>query len=193
MTFQKGHKNYVSKEANRIAAQKRIGAGNGNFGRKFSEDHIEKLSLAKRGIKFVNRKRPPSFTKEHRAKIGEAHRGKKLSEETIKKISGANKPNWKGGISKIDKRCRQIPEYLQWRSDVFQRDNWTCKTCNKNKCYLNAHHIKGFSKILKENDIKTPEEARDCIELWNINNGVTLCEACHSLTDNYKGRANRNK
>lgn len=84
-------------------------------------------------------------------------------------------------------------EYKQWRSDVFTRDNWTCQTCGfrGNQGYITAHHIKGFVKILRENNIKNILEARQCQELWAVNNGVTLCEECHSLTDNYKGRANK--
>lgn len=191
MGFKKGHKNFVSKEANKLAALKRTGAGNGNYGKKFSEDHKKKLSLAKQGLKFLNRKKPKPFTQEHKLNISKGHVGQKRSIEQIKKMSGENSPHWKGGISKIDKKLRRIREYLQWRSDVFQRDNWTCKTCNIKNCYLTAHHIKGFSKIIKEHNIKTPEEARLCDELWDINNGVTLCEKCHSLTDNYKGRASK--
>jgi 5-methylcytosine-specific restriction endonuclease McrA len=97
--------------------------------------------------------------------------------------------NWKGGISKIDKSIRQMPEYKQWRSDCFERDNWTCQTCNIRGVYLTVHHIKSFVSILKEYKLKSTLEAIDCKELWDINNGVTLCENCHSLTDNYKGRA----
>ena len=26
---------------------------------------------------------------------------------------------------------------------------------------------------------------------FDLNNGITLCECCHSKTDNYKGRANK--
>lgn len=84
-----------------------------------------------------------------------------------------------------------MPEYLKWRSDIFQRDNWTCKTCGANDVYITAHHKKSFSSILKEFKIKTLDEARNCVELWDTNNGVTLCEPCHSLTDNYRGRAKR--
>ena len=103
--------------------------------------------------------------------------------------SGSENPNWKGGITIIDRLVRRMKEYLQWRSDVFQRDNWTCKTCGKNGCYVTAHHIKGLNKIIRENNIHNIKEARVCKELWDINNGVTLCEDCHKLTDNYRGRA----
>jgi hypothetical protein len=89
--------------------------------------------------------------------------------------------NWKGGIAKFDRLVRQIYEYKQWRSDVFQRDNWTCQTCGE-RGYLEAHHIKEFHKILKENNIISLEEARKCNELWDLNNGVSLCIKCHNLT-----------
>ncbi len=106
-------------------------------------------------------------------------------------LSGNNSPRWKGGISKIDKLCRQLQEYKQWRSDCFERDNWTCMNCKKNNIYLTVHHKKGFSKIIKENNIKNISDSRGCKELWDLNNGITLCEECHKLTDNYKGKSNK--
>lgn len=30
--------------------------------------------------------------------------------------------------------------------------------------------------------IKDSLSAMNCIELWNVNNGVTLCKECHKLT-----------
>jgi len=98
------------------------------------------------------------------------------------RIIGANNYNWKGGIIEINKTIRGIPEYLKWRSDIFQRDNWICRTCNNIGCILNAHHIKPFHIILKENNITNIDDARECKELWDIKNGITLCEDCHNLT-----------
>ena len=54
--------------------------------------------------------------------------------------------------------------------------------------YVTVHHIKSFAKIISENNIKNSEDALKCEEMWDIINGVTLCEECHKLTDNYKGR-----
>ena len=88
--------------------------------------------------------------------------------------------NWKGGISLLRKRIRGLFKYRQWRSDIFTRDNFTCVLCGKSKCYVEAdHYPKLFSEIIKDNNIKTIEEASDCEEFWNINNGRTLCKDCH--------------
>jgi len=76
-------------------------------------------------------------------------------------------------------------EYRQWKSDVFTRDNFTCQMCYTRGGYLHAHHIKSFAIIMKENNIKSVEEALKCVELWNINNGQTLCLDCHKETDTY--------
>lgn len=170
----------------------------------------------KKGVQVSTRKgmKLQPLTEEHKRKIGEAVAGKKhgmwkggkpkcldcgkiLSNYNNKKcnscsgLSGEQSHSWKGGVSKIDKLCRRMKEYAQWRSDVFERDNWTCQTCGFRGGYVTAHHLYGFSKILKEENIKNILEARKCGRLWDIINGVTLCEDCHSLTDNYKGRANK--
>ena len=82
--------------------------------------------------------------------------------------------NWKGGITSIHQLIKNSKEYKEWREAVFKRDNFTCQKCEANNVYINAHHIKSFSNF---------PELR-----FEINNGVTLCEPCHSLTENFKGR-----
>ena len=121
-------------------------------------------------------------------------RGKPTWNKGLKGFNmGEKSGKWKGGISKIDKSCRCLQEYKKWRSYCFERDKWTCQTCGVRGSYITVHHINGFSKIIRENNIKNIIEARECEELWDTNNGVTLCEDCHKLTDNYKGRAINNK
>lgn len=133
------------------------------------------------------------FSKKHKKKMSEVHKGKKHSKETCKKIKEAQigKPrlysrgkkhyNWKGNYE-LKRQIRNCFKYWKWRSKVFERDNWTCQTCGKRGCYLEAHHIKRFVDILKDNNIDTLKKALKCKELWDISIGVTLCEDCHNLT-----------
>lgn len=175
-------------------------------GSKLSEEHKRKIVIGNKGKKRtkIQRKRMSEAqnnfysthkssnigrirSKETKIKIGLASKGKHHSEETKLKISlamrGENAPSWKGGITKLNCKIRHSFEYKKWRSNVFERDNWTCQTCNKRGCYLEAHHSpKSFSLILVENNIKSFEEAKKCKILWDVNNGVTLCRDCHDFT-----------
>jgi hypothetical protein len=72
---------------------------------------------------------------------------------------------WRGGTSKINTVIRQSPGGQAWRKSVFGRDDFTCQKCHKRGGYIQAHHIKPFSKF--------PELRFD------ISNGITLCKACH--------------
>jgi hypothetical protein len=128
-------------------------------------------------------------------KISEGNKGKKLSESTKQKISkariGTPSPlkglskaenpdivkygvkkekhwNWKGGISNKNHSIRATSEYRVWRRSVYKRDKYTCQICSKTKCYLNAHHIKSLSDLIKENQ-----------PLFEVENGITLCKDCH--------------
>jgi len=80
-------------------------------------------------------------------------------------IRGEKHPNWKGG----KQRDRDRIEYKKWREAVFERDNYTCQFCGQ-RGYLEAHHKMRWG-IFKE-------------ERFNINNGVTLCRACHRKLHN---------
>jgi len=112
-----------------------------------------------------------------------SHIGKKLSEEHKEKIrlanSGEKGNSWKGGITPINKLIRGSAKYDNWRIAVFEKDNYTCQLCGdrsgKGKgVYLHAHHIKSF---------KSYPELR-----FEVSNGITYCDDCHSKTDNYKNK-----
>lgn len=99
---------------------------------------------------------------------------------------GTTNGNWKGGITELKVRIRSSLEYAKKRKEVFMRDRYTCQECGDNKGgNLEMHHKKPFSLIFKENNLKTFEEALQCEELWNPNNGQTLCISCHKKTDTY--------
>ncbi len=75
---------------------------------------------------------------------------------------------------------RKCFKYKAWVIAVLKRDKYMCKCCKKNKgIKLNAHHKKQFSIIIEENNINNLIEALFCEELWDVDNGETLCETCH--------------
>lgn len=133
-----------------------------------SRETRKKLSKA-----FLGRK----HTEKTKRKISEAKKGKHLSFEHKKRMSevmqGNKNPNWKGGI-KVIKHPRDSFEIRRWRIEVFARDSWTCQVCKQIGGKLNAHHIKSWKDY--------PKLRAD------TNNGITLCEDCHKLTDGYANR-----
>ena len=138
-------------------------------GYKQTEENREKIKKAR------ERQIPPMLGKKHSKKTKELMRKKRI----------INHPwNFKNYITPLNKLIYHSLKYRQWRSDIFERDNYTCQKCgvkngNGKTVYLEAHHIKRFSKIMKENKIKSIEQAMSCEELWNINNGLALCKNCH--------------
>ena len=98
------------------------------------------------------------FSLEHRKKIGNAHRGEKNYQ-------------WKGGVKSENERIRNSMEYKDWRTSVFERDNYTCQNClsrngNGHKIRLEAHHWLPFHMYVSGR--------------FEINNGHTLCVDCHN-------------
>lgn len=124
-------------------------------------------------------------SKEGRAKMMRrkpSRLGAILSEETKRKIRishigknlGSENPNWKGDKAKtpIMERIRFGAEYKEWRTAVFERDDYTCQFCGKRGgIYIEADHIKPFSQY---------PELR-----FEISNGRTLCKPCHRKTPTF--------
>ena len=145
-------------------------------------ESLSKSHIGKAGF-WTGKKRSP----EDIEKFRKSHLGKKQSEETKRKrmesISGKNHYNWKGGLTPLVRQIRRCFKYRQWRKAIFQRDNYTCILCDKRGGWVEAdHYPKSFSEIFYGNKIKTIKQALNCKELWNKDNGITLCRKCHNLT-----------
>jgi hypothetical protein len=110
-----------------------------------------------------------------------SHLDKKQSAETVAKRThtGDKSPNWRGGITPLNKMMRKSVEYRLWREAVFARDNWVCQKCTGRGCFLHPHHILNFSRY---------PELR-----FAIDNGYTLCRKCHMAFHNKYGRSNNTK
>lgn len=91
-------------------------------------------------------------------------------DELSMKQKGKNNFFWKGGINGENDTLRHRREYKEWRTAVYERDNYTCQCCGTRGNKLNAHHINQFANY---------PEIR-----YEINNGVTLCTKCHDATEN---------
>lgn len=156
----------------------------GMKGRKHSEETRRKMSEDRKGKKMNRRKTEKPKCIDCNKTLSALHTKTKRCWSCFNKFYvGKNSWNWRGGISPLRNIVRSCFKYRQWRSDVFTRDDFTCQRCGVKGVYLEAdHYPKMFSTIFHEYKIKSLEEALNCEELWNINNGRTLCEKCHDKT-----------
>jgi hypothetical protein len=141
------------------------------LGREKGTNHLEGIPKSKAS----NKKRSIShkkWCKENPDKVKE--RGAKCRAEKHYK--------WKGGSSKLNKSIRKMTENRKWMDAVKERDK-NCQHCESVK-ELESHHIISFAKLLDTNKITNRDEARECKELWDIKNGITLCRKCHYKLDN---------
>ena len=105
------------------------------------------------------RKQSESHKGQHSSPNTEIKRGQRLSPETeFKELIP-------GGVSSEDMRLRNSPEYRQWRTAIYKRDDFTCQHCKVRGSRLEAHHVKSFA---------THPELR-----LDVGNGITLCKSCH--------------
>ena len=203
MNTKKGYK--LSLETRHKMSLSRKGSKNSFFGKHHSKETKDKISASKKGNVSWNKGIPMS--KSAKIKLSKSlkgrpanktsfkkghipwHKGKSniYDKQVIKKMSATRKgqwvkdknPNWKGGITPLVKTIRTSFKYAEWRKEVFERDNWICQKCGQHSGILNVHHVIKFSNIIKNKKIKTIEEALACYDLWDLNNGITLCKSCH--------------
>lgn len=136
------------------------GKRNPMYGKKHTEERKKVIGDFFRGR---------AVSQERNEKIRERLKGRIFSDEHKRKISlsrvGDKNPAWKGGVSTEDRMLRSSLRLRNWRSSVFQRDNYSCVECGCTRKVFNAHHVKSW---------KNYPELR-----FNIDNGITLCVNCH--------------
>jgi hypothetical protein len=137
-------------------------------GQKLSQEIRNKMSISKKGCIPWNK------GKHHSEKTR-----KKMSESAIKRVKDGRNIFWKGGISKFNKKSRNLNGYQFWRKSCLIRDNFTCQKCKISGGKLNAHHINNYSEFT---ELRT-----------KLNNGIILCENCHNIFHKIYGRNNNTK
>jgi hypothetical protein len=111
-------------------------------------------------------------------------------------FSGSKHRNWKGGVTPFNLTIRNSNRNNDWRKKVFQRDNFTCVKCGARGGEIRAHHIKSFKSIISNLKYKYPDyDAYKMLELdselWDVDNGITVCDKCHKGI--HKEKSNGNK
>jgi hypothetical protein len=94
--------------------------------------------------------------------------------------SGIGHPRWDPNKTHEERvKGRKFPALTVWRKQVFQRDNFTCKSCGTVGGKLNAHHLDSWNKF--------PDRRFD------VDNGVTLCSRCHRQFHSEFGQGDNTK
>lgn len=164
-----------------FSAETRLKMRNSHLGIKLSPKHRAKVIKTLRPIRkggTYEEAFGSEIASAMKAKMRQAKLGKKMPWNKGEHCKGEKNWQWKGGTSKNYRTGYYSTKYKQWRKQVFERDGYTCQDCGVKGTYLTAHHIKSFAHYPTLR--------------FELSNGLTLCEDCHKLTDNYKGR-NRGK
>jgi len=144
-------------------------------GKTHTPEAREKISDANRR-RFADKTNHPlygkTFSEESKQKMRESHLGQVVSAETRAKLSelrrGEKHWNWQGGITPENRRYRSTAAWREWRTKVFERDDYTCQECDTRGGQLEPHHI---VPVREDKD-----------NLFTLTNGITLCRPCHQLT-----------
>ncbi len=78
---------------------------------------------------------------------------------------------WKGGTSSWYNKMQASKEWSEWRTKVFERDDYTCQHCGYRRGmgfrtrFLHPHHVKSATQYK--------------LLVFDIDNGLTLCHSCH--------------
>lgn len=143
--------------------------------------------------KGTNHRQGYQHRPESRRKTSESH--KRWCAENPGKVAargektrGAQHYRWNGGSSRLNISIRQMNENRRWTDAVRDRDGERCVDCGATGD-LNSHHLVELAELIARLGIKSRDDARaNASELWNLDNGVTLCEPCHYVRH---GRARR--
>lgn len=151
------------------ARERMLGEKNPFYGKTHSEEAKKKIKLFPKGhVPYIKGKH---HTKESKLK------------NSLKHQKGENKYTL-GSLSIITNQIRHSVKYKDWRQQIFLRDDFTCQECGKRGYKLEAHHKKQFKELLQEVMEYIPlinlyDACMLYSPMWDINNGITLCQKCH--------------
>lgn len=95
---------------------------------------------------------------------------------------GERNHQWKNGSTPLNRAIRRLKQYKSWRRQIVRRDSNLCQKCWKRSNDIEVHHIIPFYQLLEKFEIKSTDQAKQCIQLWDLLLGQVLCKNCHKLT-----------
>jgi len=159
--------------------KKREPSPNLKLGREKGTNHLEGIPKSQ-AHKNKMKKKMAEWCKDNPDKVRE--RGQKTR--------GENHYLWNGGVTVLNQSIRRMTENIYWQRAIKKRDG-KCQDCGGVR-NLEAHHITPIKVILEANNITNRDEARECLELWDLENGITLCRKCHYKLENRTYNDNNN-
>lgn len=112
--------------------------------------------------------------------IGDFNSKSWADEEYRNKMRGETHPHYKQELTEEDRQDRRCQDgYDDWCLSVKKMANFSCDCCNSHGVYLHSHHLDGYNWC-KEKRL-------------DVNNGVCLCESCHTKFHKKYGYGNNTK
>ena len=142
----------------------------------------QKRGLALGSVKGTNHRTGYKHNESSKQKVSESNKQYWLdhpeqAKERGLKTRGSNHYKWNGGSTRLNTSIRRMTEHRRWMDSVKERDG-RCLDCGSIE-NLESHHKIELAVLLEEHGITNRDDARQCEELWNIDNGETLCQRCH--------------
>lgn len=130
----------------------------------------------KTGLPTWNKGLTGIYSDETRIAMGEKNVGRVMPLDVRARISTALTK----GNTPIFDAIRKCFRYRIWHAEIMRRDNYICQNCGERGGKLEVDHYPlMFSEIVKSKEISDVNQAINSEELWDTENGRTLCVDCH--------------
>ena len=141
-----------------------------------------KRAFEKGRVKGHQRRLGIPHSDEVRERMSDTHKKMWASNPDRKKkqARGEEHYRWKGGVTPLTISIRVCSNSLYWYKQIKKRAQFTCEICKAKGVRLEAHHIRPFAYLLEWYNITSLEQAQNCEELFDLNNGMCLCQRCHA-------------